>query len=77
MKPIIYATSNAEKFRIAQIILVQFGISLMQEKLDLTEIQSTSSAKIVLDKAAQAYAQLQQSVLVNNGTWAIPVLRRS
>jgi inosine/xanthosine triphosphate pyrophosphatase family protein len=74
MNPIIYATTNIDKFNKANVNLNPFGVSLVHERFEMQEIQTADGEKIVKDKAQQAYKHFQQPVLVNDDSWIIPAL---
>ena len=74
MKKITFATTNKDKFNRAQKNLVSRGIELIQEDMDMTELQLFDGVQITIDKASQAFSQLQRPVLVNDDSWDIPTL---
>lgn len=63
MQPIIFVTSNENKFREAGRIL---NIDLAQKSLDLEEIQEMDLRKIIEHKAKQAYDVFKQPVVVED-----------
>lgn len=75
MLPLPYVTTNRDKFAKAVANLEQFGITLVHEPHELSELQSFSGEEIVRDKAQQAYERTGGPVLVNDDTWSIPALR--
>lgn len=71
---LIFSTGNADKFETAHRVMKLAGITLVQAALDIPEIQSDAGAVIAADKAAKAYAILQQPVVVSDDTWEFPGL---
>lgn len=74
MKQITYVTGNATKFHQASVACQQAGIELQQTKLDIPEIQSETGEPVARDKAAKAFAILQQPLVVSDDSWMIPGL---
>lgn len=75
MPTILYATGNAAKFRQAQHVCQEFGIDLIQNRLDVPEIQSEDAEAITRDKATKGYAKLKKPLVVSDDTWSIPGLK--
>jgi inosine/xanthosine triphosphate pyrophosphatase family protein len=75
MKPIIFATTNQDKFNKARINLAPYGIKLAHQPLEMPEIQSSKGEEIARNKAEQAFKYFKAPVLVNDDTWSIPALR--
>lgn len=75
MKQLLFATSNNEKFAIAQHLCESAGIALRQFSQDSDEIQSEDPEIIIRDKAARKYALAgNQPVIVSDDVWDIPAL---
>ncbi len=74
MKPVAFATTNAEKLLIAQVICAEANVALQQVFLDIDEIQGEDPEVIVRDKAQRAYDQYQQPIVVSDDSWSIPAL---
>ncbi len=68
MNELYYATSNAVKFQEAQSFFSSnvSEITLKQDATDLVEIQSLDQKEIAIDKARQAWQQLQKPVLAED-----------
>lgn len=75
MNPILYITTNNDKFNKAQINLRPFEVELIHESFEMTELQSSNGEEIVRNKAQQAFDYFKKPVLVNDDTWSIPALR--
>jgi inosine/xanthosine triphosphate pyrophosphatase family protein len=75
MNPILFVTTNIDKFNTAQINLQQYKVELLHETLEMTELQLSDGVAIVRNKVQQAYEYFKQPVLVNDDTWSIPALR--
>lgn len=75
MRKVLYATSNSEKLRQASTIAKQFGITIVQTTVDVPEIQHDDGGPIALDKAAKAFAQVRQPVVVSDDSWHIAGLK--
>lgn len=71
MKTILYATTNFEKFRKAEIGLAPHGIELTQIELEIPELQTTDGEAIVREKALSAYQLVNKPVLVSDDSWDI------
>lgn len=71
---LIYITGNHGKFLTAQHELQGTDIEAIQQKLELTEIQSASVEEIAIHKAFQAGRQLKQTVMVQDSGMTIPGL---
>jgi inosine/xanthosine triphosphate pyrophosphatase family protein len=74
MKQLTYVTANPIKFDLGDIVCKQNGITLVQKKLDIEEIQSLDGEYVARHKAAQAYELLQQPVIITDDSWDIPGL---
>lgn len=74
MKSLYLATSNPWKFRQGQAYLRQFGIELKQFNIELPESRSEDVVEIAKEKAAFAYKQLKQPVIVIDGAFHIKAL---
>ena len=74
MKPLYFATSNTWKFQQGQAYLKQFGIDLTQANMELPESRSEDVIEITKEKAAFAYEQLKQPVIVIDGAFHIKAL---
>lgn len=74
MKPLHFATSNTWKFQQGQAYLGQFGIDLKQASIELPESRSEDVIEIAKEKAAFAYEQLQQPVIVIDGAFHVKAL---
>jgi XTP/dITP diphosphohydrolase len=75
MKPILYVTGNAMKFRQAEKTLGTFSIPAEQAQLDIPEIQAPAGEPVARDKAAKAYAALARPLVVSDDSWIIPGLK--
>jgi len=75
MKELIYVTGNQFKFHQAATTCAPAGITLLQTKLDIAEIQAETGESIARDKAAKAFAILQKPLLVSDDSWIIPGLK--
>ncbi len=75
MPELTFVTGNTEKFHIAEKAFAAGGITLLQGKHDVDEIQSEDPDAIVIDKVHRAYELAQKPVVVNDDTWEIPGLR--
>lgn len=62
----VFASTNRNKFREVQPILVQHGIDVEFAQTELTEIQSDSLEEIATDKAVSAYTQVRKPVIVED-----------
>ncbi len=74
MTPIAFASSNAEKFAIAQVVCRDAGIEVEQIVIDIDEIQGENPELIVKDKAQRAFEQYGQPVVVSDDSWSIAAL---
>lgn len=75
MSSVLFATGNAEKFQIAQAVCEPLGLTLVQRKLNIDEIQGEDSEIIICDKARKAYELAGKAVIVSDDSWNIPGLR--
>lgn len=62
----IYATTNDAKFKIAESVLLNTGVQVIQSGIDIPEIQSTSVEEIASYSCKWAREQLQCSVAVTD-----------
>jgi len=74
MKALYFATSSIWKFQQAKAYLRQFGINLVRADIELPESRSEDVIEIAKEKAAFAYEQLQQPVIVIDGAFHIKAL---
>lgn len=74
MTELLYVTGNLNKIRQAAAICEPVGILLKPTTLDIVEIQAEDGEPIARDKAAKAFAALQQPLVVSDDTWIIPGL---
>lgn len=74
MKSVYYITGNANKFNNAVAFMNGRDLELIQQKLSLDEIQSSSAEDIAVKKAHDAYAQIQKPLFINDASWHIPAL---
>jgi inosine/xanthosine triphosphate pyrophosphatase family protein len=63
MKSIAFASSNAEKLAIAQVVCRPAGIEVVQIAMDIDEIQGENPEIIVKDKAQRAYEQYGKPIV--------------
>jgi len=66
MKTIYFITGNNSKFKEAEKIIKNKNIKLVQKNLDLIEIQSLNTGKVVKDKAKQAFEKLKKPIIVDD-----------
>lgn len=71
---LIFLTSNTEKFKIAEDILKQKGISLIRKKVQLDEVQSTSLLEISEKSALEAFQKLKSNIAVTDVGFYITAL---
>jgi XTP/dITP diphosphohydrolase len=71
---ITFITGNKFKFDEAVEVMEPYGITVLQEKVSIDEIQSTDVVEIAIDKAKKAYAVLQRPLVVTDAGWGIPAL---
>lgn len=74
MKPLLFMTSNERKIREATSVLGDFGIEFRAQPLHVDEIQHSSPAEVTKAKARAAYEAIQEPVVVQDTSWAIPAL---
>lgn len=74
MKPIAFASSNPEKFAIAQYVCGKANIKVEQVFLDIDEIQGEKPELVVTDKVKRAYEQYGQPIVVSDDFWNIRAL---
>lgn len=75
MKKIIYVTENKNKILYTQRIFDGHDIKVIQKKIEIDEIQSSSAEKIVKDKANKAYKIIKKPLIVSDSEWKIPALK--
>lgn len=63
---ITFITGNSAKVHHAQEALNKFGIRVLQKKLSLIEPREPDPAKVVVEKALQAFEQLHQPLIVED-----------
>jgi len=66
MQHILFATSNAEKFREVSACLSPFAISLERAELDVDEIKSLDIVKTAREKAQDSFALLKRPLVVED-----------
>lgn len=75
MQNLSVITTNEDKFRTAKRVCAEFGIELTQvATYDIDEIQGEDAKKIVARKVADAFALVQEPVIVTDDSWVIPAL---
>ncbi|HXH27094.1 MAG TPA: non-canonical purine NTP pyrophosphatase [Candidatus Acidoferrum sp.] len=74
MNTLLFATGNERKLFEAQLACQDFGIELEQVQLKIDEIQSHDPLAIAKHKAAEAFRQINQPVVVTDTSWNIPAL---
>ena len=74
MASIIFVTGNLYKYESAQRAVQPYGITLIQKKLDLPEIQSTEVEEIAYSSALEASLKLGEAVVVEDVGYYIPAL---
>lgn len=75
MQPIAFASSNPDKFAIAQTVCGKFDIEVQQVFLDIDEIQGEDPELIVKHKAQAAYTEYGKPIVVSDDSWAISALK--
>jgi inosine/xanthosine triphosphate pyrophosphatase family protein len=60
MKDLIFSTGNEAKFIAASEICKQYGINLIQQKVEIDEIQGEEPDKIMLDKTEKAFEKIRK-----------------
>ena len=63
---VAFVTSNVNKYEEAEKILAEFGIKLGHWQRDLIEIQDDSLRKIAVQKAQDAYNQIEKPLIVED-----------
>lgn len=63
---IYFVTTNKGKFELIQRVLQEYGVSLEQKKIELTEPESDSLKEIALEKARQAFEKIRQPLIVED-----------
>lgn len=71
MKQIVFVTGNKYKFEIAQKVLENSNIELVQQKIDTPEIQSTDVEEIASYSAKFAAEKLEKPVALTDAGWYI------
>ena len=74
MKTITFVTGNQFKFEIAQKVLESRGITLLREKIETPEIQSTNVAEIASFSAKWACEKLGKAVALTDAGYYIETL---
>lgn len=74
MKTIVFITGNQYKFQTAQKALEGTGITVIQQKLETPEIQSTEVEEVAAYSAKWAADHLQQPVVVSDAGYYIEAL---
>lgn len=74
MKQIIFSTGNRMKLGQATTSCALFGVEIIHKKLDIDEMQSHDPMKIAINKAREAYRQVDRPLIINDTFWAIPAL---
>lgn len=74
MFSVIFASGNAEKFNIAQAVCEPLGVTLLQKRFEIDEIQGEDSEVIIRDKAKKAFELANEPVIVSDDSWNIPGL---
>lgn len=75
MKPLLFATGNNVKFRMATETCKRYGLELQQISLDLPEIQAHDGETVARDKALRVFEELQKPIIVSDDSWLIPGLK--
>ena len=74
LNEINFATTNKEKFLIAQTVCEQAGLKVKCIKLEVDEIQAEDAELIVRDKCNQAYRLFKKPIVGSDDSWDIPAL---
>lgn len=74
MKPILYVTGNAVKFRTATTICKKYGLAIEQLSMDIPEIQAHEGETVARDKALRVFEEMQKPIIVSDDSWIIPGL---
>ena len=74
MKKVLYITGNEQKLSNAKSFLAEYDIAPESQRVDLKEIQSSDAVAIAVQKAKDAYAELDEPLFVNDASWHIPAL---
>ena len=70
-----YITSNPHKIESANRNLSSFNITVEGIKLEnIQEIQTDNIEEISINKAKQAYSQINKPLIVSDSGWSIPAL---
>lgn len=70
LKELFFVTGNIEKFNYGFMVMEEYNVKLVQASVDIDEIQGENLDLIAQDKAAKAYAQLQQPLVVSDDAWS-------
>lgn len=71
MKQILFSTGNSQKFAKGQSVCHEYGITIVQEPLDIDEVQSEDTEYVARRKAEAAYQLLKQPVVISDDAWGI------
>lgn len=74
MKQIIFVTGNSRKVGEARLACDDFGIKVIQKKLDIIEVQSQDPREISRHKAEAAFSTINKPLVVTDTFWNIPAL---
>lgn len=72
---IYFVTSNDRKVGEAKLGCEPYGIEVIKKPVDIEEIQSHIPKDVSINKAKQAFAQLQKPLVVTDTFWSIPTLK--
>jgi XTP/dITP diphosphohydrolase len=75
MKPLLFVTGNAVKFRTASTICSQLGVQLKQISMDIPEIQAHDGETVARDKALRIFEEFQKPLIISDDTWMITGLK--
>ncbi len=71
MSQLIFSTTNLQKFILGSAVLTKHKIKLTQNSLEIDEVQSENAEYVITSKAAEAFKQLGQPVIVSDDSWAL------
>lgn len=74
METLYYVTGNESKFENAQSFFAGSGMTLVQKKIDIYEIQGSDALAIAQSKAKQAWDNFHEPLFINDAYWLIPAL---
>ncbi|MBC7707599.1 hypothetical protein H7Y63_00030 [Polaromonas sp.] len=74
MNTLTFCTSNYEKTENARKVAEKFDVTFEQAAVDIDEIQSEDTERILRDKLAKAYDILKRPIVVSDDAWEIPAL---